>query len=95
MKIYLVSPDGYMESVIGGKCAKDEEGVRQIVEGYQSEFFLGRVRNVQVDLHSGTVTFEEGWDRDGEVNSWEEHTYELISFDVIGAVGAGAGQRAG
>lgn len=85
MKIYLVSTDGYMESVIGGKCAKDEEGVRKIVEDYQGKFFFCKVRNVQVDLHSETVTFEEGWDRDGEVYMWEEHTYELISFDVIGA----------
>lgn len=82
MTIYLVSSDGYPESIMGGRYAKDAEGVKLIIAAYRMEYFMEKIRNVQVNFETLKVTFETKADYDEDME-WEAKEHELISYKLV------------
>lgn len=80
--IYLVSSDGYMESIMGDRYAVDAEGVAIIIAAYRMEYFMEKIRNVQVDFETLKVTFETKADYDEDME-WEAQEYELIAYELV------------
>jgi len=79
-KVYLVSRDGYLESIMGSRAAVDAEGVAQIIASHRMEYFMEHIRNVQVDFETGIVQFEckPEWEED-----WEQEGAMIIPFEIV------------
>jgi len=78
--IYLVSTDGYRDSILLDAYATDEAGIKRIIDSYQANVFLNDVRDMIVDFNTKTVTFEYklAWE-----NDWEKETYTIFPIRSI------------
>ena len=81
MEIYLVSSDGYLESMMGSDSgdyfAVADKGVAAIIAKHRKENFFEIVRNVVVDFASLKVTYEYRAERDDFWESGEAHLHKF------------------
>ena len=74
--IYLISSDGYRDSIILDFYATNVDDIQKIIYWYRKEYLNEEVDilSIQVDFDKLEVKFESkpDWDDD-----WEKHTYYL------------------
>lgn len=79
--IFLVSRDGYIDSVIRQFYASNEEEVKKIIEVFRLEQLGDLTRNISVDFDSMDVRFESKYEFDDD-EFWEAYTYKLIRLEL-------------
>jgi len=82
-KIYLLTNDGYLDSLSTDYFAEDEEGIKRLVTLYQMKYFSEDIRNVTVDFVKKEVYFESRPNWASDEDDWDKRTYHFFCIKKI------------
>jgi hypothetical protein len=80
-KVYIVATSRYLESMIlDYGVAKDDGGVEIIIEKYEMEYGLRKVKDVVVDPQDNVVRYkiQESW-----CDDWDDAVMVLFTLPVL------------
>ena len=83
-EIYLLTSDGYRDSLSLDYYAEDEEGIKRLIIMEQKELFGNEVREIVVDFDNKKIYFESRSQCESDQDDWDNEIYHFICIEKIG-----------